>query len=321
MPGPLTSPEILAQPDSLRLTAQTLADAPFFTSDLLALCSKNAVERIILTAAGSSFHALYPLYLRLTSAGHFCQMVEASEAIHYLSGLFTSNTLTVAVSPSGQDSPLVEILSGLKPKGPVLGITSDPDSTLAAASSILCKIGPDDLSTLAALHWLGAVFLNEKLSLTHQHLNEAASAVERYLDQWKPHADSLQQELEGVEQILLAGCGYSLATTGMSPLILPLPCQGIHSAHFPARYLETLSASTLTCICLGDPLTASQNQSLFETTRRKQAKSFLIGTGSDYPPFALSPIAPALLPILEILPVQLLALAAGSLHPNHAATR
>ncbi len=313
-------PEILAQPDSLRLTAQTLADAPFFTSDLLTLCSKNAVERIILTAEGTSFHALYSLYLRLNSVGHFCQMVEASEATQYLSGLFTKNTLTIAVSPSGEDGGVVELLTGLQPRGPILGITNSPDSTLATASSLPCIIGPGDLSTFAALHWIGAVFLNEKLSLTHKHLDATATAAESYLSQWQLHIDSIQPELEGIDQILLVGCGYSLATTGIGSLILPPPSQGIHSAHFLQHYLETLSASTLTCICLGDPVTAIQNQNIFDATRRKQAKAFLIGSGSDHPAFALSPISPALLPILEILPVQLLALAAGSLNPNHVTT-
>lgn len=314
--------DILEQPGAMRRTAQSLAAAPFLTADVLALCSKHAIERIVLTGMGSSFHALHPLHIRLTLAGHFCTMIETSEAIHYLPDLFSKNTLTIAVSQSGESAEIVRLLSDDYLKGPVIGITNTPNSTLARRSSIalLTEAGPEStvscktyLAGLQALHWLGAIFLNEKLTLTIKHLEDAASAVETYLSQWKTHTASLHHELEGIEQIFVTGRGYSLATAGTGGLILKestrSSAEGMSSSAFRHGPLEMLSKRVLACICLGDPKTATLNQRLYEEAHKAQAKAFLIGPASGHPAFQIPEVPASLLPILEILPVQMLSLA------------
>jgi glucosamine--fructose-6-phosphate aminotransferase (isomerizing) len=314
--------DILEQPDAMRRTTQSLAGAPFLSADLLSLCTKNAVERIVLTGMGSSFHALHPLHIRLTLAGHFCTMVETSEALHYLPDLFSKNTLTVAVSQSGESAEIVRLLCDGYLKGPIVGITNTPNSTLARLSNltILTEAGPEStvtcktyLAGLQALHWLGAIFLNEKLTLTAQHLEDAASEVERYLGQWMAHTASLQNELEGIEQIFITGRGYSLATAGTGGLIMKestrSPAEGLSSAAFRHGPMEMLSSRVLACICLGDSKTASLNQRLYEEAHKARAKALLIGSGSDHPACTLPDCPAPLLPILEILPVQMLSLA------------
>ncbi len=314
--------DILEQPDAMRRTTRSLAAAHFLTADVLSLCTKNAIERIVLTGMGASFHALHPLHIRLTLAGHFCTMVETSEAIHYLPDLFSKNTLTVAVSPSGESAEIVRLLCDDYLKGPLIGVTNTPGSTLARLSSLtlLTEAGPEStvscktyLAGLSALHWLGAIFLNEKPSLTAQHLDDAAGAVETYLNQWKAHIASLHDELEGIEQIFITGRGYSLATAGTGGLILKestrFSAEGMTSAAFRHGPQEMLSKRVLACICLGDSKTASLNQRLYEEANRAQAKAFLIGPGSNHPAFQIPEVPAALLPILEILPVQILSLA------------
>lgn len=314
--------DILEQPGAMRRTTQSLAAAPFLTADVLSLCSKHAIERIVLTGMGASFHALHPLHIRLTLAGHFCTMIETSEAIHYLPDLFSKNTLTVAVSQSGESAEIVRLLGDDYLKGPLIGITNTPKSTLARSSSLtfLTEAGPEStvscktyLAGLSALHWLGAIFLNEKLTLTAQHLDEAASAVETYLSRWKAHIASLQDELEGIEQIFITGRGYSLATAGTGGLIMKestrSASEGMSSAAFRHGPLEMLSRRVLACICLGDSKTASLNRRLYEEANKAQAKALLIGSGSDHPACKLPDCPAPLLPMLEILPVQMLSLA------------
>ena len=313
--------DILEQPAAMRRTTQSFAAAPFLTADVLSLCTKHAIERIVLTGMGSSFHALHPLHIRLTLAGHFCTMVETSEAIHYLPDLFSRNTLTIAVSQSGESAEIVRLLCDDYLKGPVIGITNTPNSTLAKSSNLtlLTEAGAEStvscktyLAGLQALHWLGAIFLNEKLTLTAQHLDEAASAVESYLSEWKAHTASLQDELEGIEQIFITGRGYSLATAGTGGLIMKestrASSEGMSSAAFRYGPLEMLSKRVLACICLGDPKTASLNQCLHEEAKKAQAKALLIGAGSDHPACKLPDCPAPLLPILEILPIQMLSL-------------
>ncbi len=314
--------DILEQPAAMRRTAQALAAAPFLTADVLSLCSKHEIERIVLTGMGSSFHALHPLHIRLTLAGHFSTMVETSEAIHYLPDLFSKNTLTVAVSQSGESAEIVRLLCDDYLKGPVIGITNTPNSTLAKSSSLtlLTEAGPEStvscktyLASLEALHWLGAIFLNEKLTLTQKHLDGAATAVETYLGQLKAHTASLHNALEGIEQIFITGRGYSLATAGTGGLIMKestrSSSEGMSSAAFRHGPLEMLSKRVLACICQGDPKTASLNQRLLTEASNAQARAFLIGPCSDHPAFQIPDTPAPLLPILEILPVQMLSLA------------
>jgi len=120
--------DILEQPAAMRRTAQSLASAPFLTSDVLSLCSKFAIARIVLTGTGSSCHALHPLHIRLTLAGHFSVMAETSKAIHYLPDLFSKKTLTIAVSQSGESAEIVRLLSDGYLNGPAIGITNTPNS-------------------------------------------------------------------------------------------------------------------------------------------------------------------------------------------------
>lgn len=314
--------DILEQPAAMRRTAQSLASSAPSVADVLSLCRNHSIDRIILTGMGSSFHALHPLHIRLTLAGHYAQMVETSEAIHYLPGLFTKNTLTIAVSQSGESAEVVRLLGDGHLSGPLIGVTNTPGSTLATASTLtfLTSAGPEStvscktyLAGLQALHWLGAIFLNEKMSSTAHHLEDGANAVAAYLDHWQAHAASLHDALDGIEQIFITGRGYSLATAGTGGLILKestrFSSEGMSSAAFRHGPLEMLSRRVLACICLGDPKTALLNQRLHQEAGRTAAKAFLIGPGSDHPAFQIAQLPAPLLPILEILPVQMLSLA------------
>ena len=314
--------DILEQPAAMRRTTDSLATSAPLIADVLALCRTHSIDRIILTGMGSSFHALHPLQIRLTLAGHYSQMVETSEAIHYLPGLFTRNTLTIAVSQSGESAEVVRLLRDGHLNGPVIGVTNTPGSTLATVANLtfLTSAGPEStvscktyLAGLQALHWLGAIFLNEKMSTTAEDLEAAAIAVGGYLDHWQAHAASLYDALDGIEQIFITGRGYSLATAGTGGLILKestrSSSEGMSSAAFRHGPLEMLSRRVLACICLGDPRTASLNQRLHQEVSRTTAKTFLIGPGSDHPAFDIPALPAPLLPILEIHPVQMLSLA------------
>ncbi len=314
--------DILEQPAAMRRTAASLTTSAPTVAAVLGLCRDCSIDRIVLTGMGSSFHALNPLHIRLCLAGHYCQMIETSEAIHYLPDLFTKNTLTIAVSQSGESAEVVRLLDKGFLKGPVIGVTNSPGSTLATESTLtfLTDAGPEStvscktyLAGLQALHWLGSIFLNENMPATAQHLEDAAVAVSAYLDDWQSHAASLHDSLHGIEQIFITGRGYSLATAGTGGLILKestrSSSEGMSSAAFRHGPLEMLSRRVLACICLGDPKTAALNRRLHEEAARTDAKSFLIGPDASHPAFSIPSIPYTLLPILEILPVQMLSLA------------
>src|SRR5690242_330056 len=94
--------DILAQPRVLAETAAQLAGS--------ALPDAGAFERIVLTGMGGSFHALYPLHLRLIEHGFDAIALETAELIHYYGAALKGGTLVVAVSQSGRSVEIERLL-------------------------------------------------------------------------------------------------------------------------------------------------------------------------------------------------------------------
>jgi glucosamine--fructose-6-phosphate aminotransferase (isomerizing) len=249
-------------------------------------------------------------------------MIEASEALHYLQAVFTERTLTIAVSQSGESAEMVRLLSGGLLRGPSIGVTNSPGSTLATQSTftLLTHAGPEStvscktyLAGLQALHWLGSGLLDPDLVPAQDQIESLSGLVEDYLASWPAHVDAIREELSGIEQIFVTGRGASLSTAGTGGLILKestrFSCEGMSSAAFRHGPLEMLSSRVLACICLGDSRTAALNLRLFEEARRGHAKAFLIGPSSVHSAFRIPTVEASLLPVLEILPIQMLSLA------------
>ena len=59
---------------------------------------------------GSSFYALNPLHIFLTSHGYTSLLIETSELVHYFHRLLNAKTLIVAVSQSGKSAETVRLL-------------------------------------------------------------------------------------------------------------------------------------------------------------------------------------------------------------------
>src|SRR5215472_11246671 len=71
---------------------------------------RDKFRSLVLTGMGASFYALHPIHLNLLDHGFTAMMVETSELVHYESRLFTSETLIIAVSQSGQSAEVVRLL-------------------------------------------------------------------------------------------------------------------------------------------------------------------------------------------------------------------
>lgn len=317
--------DILEQPAACERTELALAASKRQAAELRHLVETNAFDRIVITGMGSSYHALHPLQIRLSRAGSFVQMIETSELLSYYPETLGKRTLTVAVSQSGESAEIVRLLRDKLASGPIVGITNSPGSTLASNSNIaiLTAAGQEAtvscktyLATLQALHWLGSTLLGHDPAQTQSELQEATTGVRSYLTEWESHTGWFVDELEGIRQIFVTGRGWSLATAGTGGLILKesvrYSAEGMSSAAFRHGPLEMLTRELLTCICLGDFRTASLNRRLHEDVLRAQGKSFLLDADSDQPALQLSKVLPELLPMVEMLPIQMISLALGA---------
>jgi glucosamine--fructose-6-phosphate aminotransferase (isomerizing) len=282
-------------------------------------------ERVVLTGMGSSLHAQTPLLLRLVRAGRTALLVETAELIHAQSALLDARTLVVAVSQSGCSAETVQLLDliGARDSRPfVIGVTNTPDSPLNRLSDAVVSLcaGPEFsvscktyLSTLVALEWLGGAICGDDLTGIIAELDQAAPAVEGYLAKWRTHVEQLADQCARLRHLFLLGRGASLAAVGTGALILKestrFHAEGMSSPAFRHGPLEMVSPGLFAVVFSGIPLPPCLTICSPAISVPLAVAPRLVGADSDVSAFRLPATATRLLPILEMLPVQMLSLA------------
>lgn len=313
--------DILAQPDALAATVNGL-----FLSHALREVAAREYRRIVLTGMGASLHALHPLHVRLVARGFTSVMVETSELVHAMPALAGEGTLIVAVSQSGRSAETVRLLD-LPQRGTIVGVTNTPESPLAqhADATVMMHAGAEAtvscktyVATLAALAWLGDVLCDGAAGEGAAALGGAAPAVRGYLDDWDRHVEALAAPLEGVRDLFYAGRGASLAAALTAGLTTKestrYHAEGMSSAALRHGPIEMMGDSVFALVYAGEGETAALNARLVEDLRGFGARAFLCGPGAELAPLALpEEISPFILPILEILPAQMITIALGAI--------
>jgi glucosamine--fructose-6-phosphate aminotransferase (isomerizing) len=315
--------DLLAQPQALADTVAGLREIKEWKP------RAAGWETIVLTGMGSSLHALHPLHLRLVQAGYPARMVETAELLHSQAALLHDRALVVVVSQSGRSIEIVQLLDRLTrpPRPPfVLAVTNTADSPLATRahalvriragleSSVSCKTY---LATLVALEWLGSALGGEDLDSTLRELEPAAAAAQVYLSGWRKHVRQLMLELGGVQHLFITGRGRSLAAAGTGGLILKesthLPAEGMSSPAFRHGPFEMVRREGFVLVLAGDPATAALNEALVRDVRAAGGRAVLVGPDAGQGAFRLPDVPERLLPVVEMLPLQMVSLALGAL--------
>lgn len=314
--------DLLAQPEVLREVMANLALRTPETEGVTGLGPRK-FRRVVLTGMGSSWHALYPLHLQLSAAGFASFWLEASELLLGFGSLRGADTLVVMVSQSGESAEIVRLLEQRSEFGPIIGVTNQAGSRLGrlATATLLLRAGPEAtvscktyLATLAVLHWFGSVLTGVGSVAALTEIETATRGVTRYLDGWRSHVAALEPLVAGVQCVFVTGRSVSLATAGTGGLILKestrQPSEGMSCAAFRHGPLEMVSERVLVLVCAGDTRTAPLHQRLAEDIRRAGGRvGYLSSEAGNGEVFRLPEVAPALLPLVEILPVQMLSLA------------
>jgi glutamine---fructose-6-phosphate transaminase (isomerizing) len=313
--------DILDQPRALRATIEQMRDRQDL-SGKIAEIQKVGHSRIILTGMGSSLHALYPLELMLTAHGETVCRIETSELIHSMPSLLSNDSVIVAVSQSGQSAEVVRLLEENKGRARVIGITNTKGSPLDLGSNLtmLTHCGPEFsvsaktyVAALLALEVFGTLWCDADLAKANSAFQDVPEYFNRYLESWSDHVKSLADRLEGVSKLFILGRGRSLAATGTGALIVKEStrsfAEGMSSAAFRHGPMEALDEETLVLVFDGDAGTRELNRKLVREIRERGRSAELIGPGAEIPAFRLPDGLGSSLPLLEILPIQMLTLA------------
>ena len=120
--------------EALQKTRDCLDDIYLKILDLIINCS----GKVILTGMGKPGHIAAKLAATFASLGTPAFRLHPAEAMHGDLGMVSSNDVVIAISFSGESDEIVRILPNIKMIGAKLvGITGNPNSTLAKASDIV----------------------------------------------------------------------------------------------------------------------------------------------------------------------------------------
>jgi glucosamine--fructose-6-phosphate aminotransferase (isomerizing) len=293
---------VLAQPENLRdgaeRAAAALADAdlaPFRTGTL------------VLSGIGASGHALVPAARALRAAGRRAFAVPATELHAGLGDAF------VLVSQSGASTETVAALERLA-GAPVLAVSARGDSPLARGSGVWLPLGPRPDSRVATLSYTATVqalgmLCDALLGRAGEWaaLGDHAAAV---LEASAPGAAAAAEAMDGLASIDAVGGGTAFASAGETALLareaLRLPGTGFETREYLHGPLEAVEPG-FACAVFG----SARERRLAATLAGFGAAVVLASADGEPAPsgvhaFALPAVGELALPVLEILPAQLL---------------
>lgn len=310
--------DILAQPEALAATLQQLPQAVADLRSLGARLETQVFSRIVLTGMGSSLAALYPFWFRLIQAGYAPVIIETSELLYDAANLITDDTLLVIVSQSGRSAETVRLIEQ-RGGATVLAVTNDAASPLAQAAAVvvLTAAGTESnvscktyVCSLAALALVSDILAQNPVEPPRlEQLQGASEIMTAYLDHWQEYAPSLGDLLSG-SSLIICGRGPSLAAVHYSALILKeaakVHTEGLSAPQFRHGPMELAKTSVRVLVYEGQGSTAPLNRRLVADVIGVGGRAYLIGDTDQPEAFHLPAAPPAALPILEILPMQLL---------------
>lgn len=120
--------------EALVKTRDCLDDTYLKVLDLIVNCP----GKVIITGMGKPGHVAAKLAATFASLGTPAFRLHPAEAMHGDLGMVSSNDVVIAISFSGESDEIVQILPNIRMIGAVLvGITGNPDSTLAQACDVV----------------------------------------------------------------------------------------------------------------------------------------------------------------------------------------
>lgn len=288
-------------------------------------------DSLIFVARGTSDHAaLYGQYLYQLEIGRPAYLAAPSVASVFGRNVFTPRNLVVAISQSGASPDLLATLQGASDSGArVIAITNSPDSAMATMADlhIALSAGPE-LSVAATKTYtaeLISLFACVKLAAgwSMDEVESAVSVLAHYggqlLGSFQPAVTSVAARFCDAERVLVIGRGLSMSSAKETALKLMETCRiaasgwsAADAKHGPiGQIVEGTPVILFTSSAIGAesvialrPLLISLGAKLYAVggIRHDAQSEKLIAD------LRLQPIDDALLPVLEILPIQLIAL-------------
>ncbi len=311
--------DILSQPDALRTALNK------FSKSALEKINLADFDRIILSGMGSSFNAAYPAFIELSKQSVPVQLINAAELLYSLSGMIGTRSLLWLNSQSGRSAELVHLLERTRstPPAGLLTFVNDLSSPMAEHADVCTPIHAGEEATVSTKTYTNmlAVNLLAAIQLTGGDVDAAisemrltADAMESYLADWEARVQELDTILGNFEQLYIMGRGSSMSAVWNGSLnskeAAKCSFEGIHAAEFRHGPLEVVAEGFTAIIFAGSSQTSGLNRALAQDILSYGGKVIWVDSSADeeIPTLLLPRTAELTLPLMEILPLQILTL-------------
>lgn len=280
--------------------------------------------RLFITGSGTSYHAGLVAKNLLTQANIHAEVVMSSETA-YLGHRFDQQSVLLALSQSGESADVLDTVARAKAEGAkIVSIVNTMNSTLARESSICVGLncGPEIgvAATKSFTSQLAIMYrLLDILTGDDSLVDDTAYAVWKYLTSDEPTghrvltARQIAPELKNVSDIYVLGRGihWPIAVEGALKIkeITYIHAEGIAGGELKHGPLALMDENTY--IILINPKDETYDDTLTSASQIKARGAKIIGISDEpselYDHWFQLPKKKALFPILEIVPIQILA--------------
>jgi glucosamine--fructose-6-phosphate aminotransferase (isomerizing) len=291
---------------------------------LEAAFSLREASRIVITAIGASLHSAYPLHYALTGRGMNCSIVEIAELLHYQSRI-CAGAVVVIFSRSGESIEVVKLLEKLKGVASrVIALTNEPGSTVAKKADVTIFVDslPDEIvavqsytgAVAAGLLLAGAV--EDSFDARAKEISSCGPLMTALIKESLEHAAEWDSFVKAGAAIYFLGRGDSVASALEASLLIGETAKeaaiGLAAASFRHGPVEVVDENYRAVIFAGPAATRGINLALGRELAKRGGKIRVIGVAGDdaagLSMIAVPRVEDALLPLVEIVPVQILAM-------------
>lgn len=317
--------DILCQPDALR---KALASYPAGSlKNAAERLAKGEFDRIIITGMGASYMGTLPASEILSQSGLPVLWMDTADLLHYRRAQISPRTLLWVISQSGYSAEIVRLLEAIAPQPPafLLGTTNNMDSPVAKACAVTLPLNAGDeftvstktyTNTLAVTQLAALELMGKPIEATLQELQAAAGTMQAYLANLPQHVQEIKDKFgKRYERSVMVGRGRSVAAVMYASLILKEATkaiiEGMSVAHFRHGPLEMADKNLSILMLAGDHRTSEINRTVAKDAAGFGSQIFWIGSQPEetLKAFRLPETGEYALPILEVLPLQLMTIA------------
>jgi glucosamine--fructose-6-phosphate aminotransferase (isomerizing) len=274
---------------------------------------------------GSSFNAAYPAFIELSKQSVPVQFVNAAELLYSFSGMIRTRSLLWLNSQSGRSAELLHLLERTQSTPPVrlLTFVNDLSSPMAQRADVCTPIHAGEEATVStktytnmlAVNLLAAIqLIGGDVDAAISEMRLSANAMESYLADWEPRMQELDSMLGDFDQLYILGRGPSMSAVWNGSLnnkeAAKCSFEGIHAAEFRHGPLEVVAEGFTAIIFAGSSQTSGLNRALAQDILSYGGKVIWVDSSADMelPTLLLPKTGELTLPLMEILPMQILTL-------------